>query len=289
MTISSKTNMKQQNENTALAVNEKAPKDMSVHELVNSNYLMSQVSKTLPGLFTPERFMRVCLTSFNRNPKLWDCSKESVAQVILSCAQMGLEPDGRHAHIIPYGNTAQLQLDYKGLVTLVRRSGEVSKLHADIVCEKDVFEENLGVILKHIPNRKENRGETILVYAMAELKDGSQQSVVMSVSEVEAIRKRSKSGTSGPWVTDWNEMAKKTAFKRLTKWLPLSYEAVEAIEQENQREFGQTVNIEAQPASTKTINDKLAKKSKKDKPQEVVQDAIPVDTEETPPQIDEGF
>jgi recombination protein RecT len=281
--------MKQQNENTALAVNEKAPKDMSVHELVNSNYLMSQVSKTLPGLFTPERFMRVCLTSFNRNPKLWDCSKESVAQVILSCAQMGLEPDGRHAHIIPYGNTAQLQLDYKGLVTLVRRSGEVSKLHADIVCEKDVFEENLGVILKHIPNRKENRGETILVYAMAELKDGSQQSVVMSVSEVEAIRKRSKSGTSGPWVTDWNEMAKKTAFKRLTKWLPLSYEAVEAIEQENQREFGQTVNIEAQPASTKTINDKLAKKSKKDKPQEVVQDAIPVDTEETPPQIDEGF
>jgi len=281
--------MKQQNENTALAVNEKAPKDMTVHELVNSNYLMSQVSKTLPGLFTPERFMRVCLTSFNRNPKLWDCSKESVAQVILSCAQMGLEPDGRHAHIIPYGNTAQLQLDYKGLVTLVRRSGEVSKLHADIVCEKDVFEENLGVILKHIPNRKENRGETILVYAMAELKDGSQQSVVMSVSEVEAIRKRSKSGTSGPWVTDWNEMAKKTAFKRLTKWLPLSYEAVEAIEQENQREFGQTVNIEAQPASTKTINDKLAKKSKKDKPQEVVQDAIPVDTEETPPQIDEGF
>jgi recombination protein RecT len=281
--------MEQQNKITALAVNEKAPKDMTVHELVNSNYLMSQVSKTLPGLFTPERFMRVCLTSFNRNPKLWDCSKESVAQVILSCAQMGLEPDGRHAHIIPYGNTAQLQLDYKGLVTLVRRSGEVSKLHADIVCEKDVFEENLGVILKHIPNRKEHRGETILVYAMAELKDGSQQSVVMSVSEVEAIRKRSKSGTSGPWVTDWNEMAKKTAFKRLTKWLPLSYEAVEVIEQENQREFGQTVNIEAQPASTKTINDKLAKKSKKDKPQEVVQDAIPVETEETPPQIDEGF
>jgi len=268
-----------QNKSTALAVNEKSPKDMTVHELVNSNYMMSQVSKTLPGFFTPERFMRVCLTSFNRSPKLWDCTKDSIAQVILQCAQMGLEPDGRHAHIIPYGNTAQLQLDYKGLVTLVRRSGEVSKLHADIVCEKDVFEENLGVILKHIPNRKEDRGSTILVYAMAELKDGSQQSVVMSVNEVDAIRKRSKSGSSGPWVTDWNEMAKKTAFKRLTKWLPLSYEAVEAIEQENQREFG--VTLDAQPASTKTLNEKLSRKAKKEKEIEVVksQEFTPVEEE----------
>jgi recombinational DNA repair protein RecT len=46
----------------------------------------------------------------------------------------------------------------------------------------------------------------------------------MSRAEVEGIRARSKAGAKGPWVTDWSEMAKKTIFRRLSKWLPLSAE-----------------------------------------------------------------
>ena len=56
----------------------------------------------------------------------------------------------------------------------------------------------------------------------------------MSVDEIEAIRRRSKAGNSGPWVTDWNEMAKKTVFRRLTKWLPLSPEFRDAVEADDE-------------------------------------------------------
>jgi recombination protein RecT len=54
----------------------------------------------------------------------------------------------------------------------------------------------------------------------------------MTKDEVDAIRKRSRSGSSGPWVTDYGEMAKKTSLRRLCKLLPLSPEVAEHIERD---------------------------------------------------------
>ena len=229
---------------------------MSPKQFIQSRYMLDQVAKTLPGIFTPERFMRVTLTAFNRNPKLLDCTKASIASVIFQSAQWGLEPDGRHAHIVSYRNKngeseAQLQLDYKGLIALVRRSGEVSSLHADVVCEADEFVYDLGEIQTHRIDFKRPRGNVYAVYATATLKDGSKQTAVMTLEEVQGIAARSKSvvaakkfGGTTPWDTDWNEMAKKTAFRRLSKWLPLSFEAADAVEHDIRREFGSGPAVE---------------------------------------------
>jgi hypothetical protein len=51
----------------------------------------------------------------------------------------------------------------------------------------------------------------------------------MTKAEVDAIRKRSRAGSSGPWVTDYAEMARKTVVRRLAKYLPLSVELADAI------------------------------------------------------------
>ncbi len=68
----------------------------------------------------------------------------------------------------------------------------------------------------------------------------------MSKDEVEAIRKRSRSGSSGPWVTDWNEMAKKTVFRRHSKWLPLSPDLRDAIEKDEDVDLkGGTIDVGA--------------------------------------------
>ncbi len=40
--------------------------------------------------------------------------------------------------------------------------------------------------------------------------------------EVDAIRARSRAGKSGPWVSDYEEMARKTVVRRLCKYLPMS-------------------------------------------------------------------
>lgn len=52
----------------------------------------------------------------------------------------------------------------------------------------------------------------------------------MTFDEIEAIRKRSKASSSGPWKTDWDEMAKKTVFRRASKWIQLSPHLDRALE-----------------------------------------------------------
>ena len=67
----------------------------------------------------------------------------------------------------------------------------------------------------------------------AELNDGAKVFEVMSIKEINAIRARSKSKTSGPWFTDFAEMCRKTVVRRGTKYLPKSIEMRQAMELED--------------------------------------------------------
>lgn len=67
------------------------------------------------------------------------------------------------------------------------------------------------------------------VYAVARLKDGGTQFEVMTRKQIELVRSLSKAGNNGPWVTHWEEMAKKTAIRRLFKYLPVSIEIQRAV------------------------------------------------------------
>jgi len=130
--------------------------------------------------------------------------------------------------LIPYGKEATLIIDYKGLVELIRRSGDVVSIRSETVCEKDEFEWTNGEV-KHSVNWREDRGKMQAVYAEAIMKSGEKQTATMTMAEVEAIRKRSRAGSSGPWVTDFPEMAKKTVVRRLSKMLPLSSEIMDHV------------------------------------------------------------
>jgi recombination protein RecT len=137
---------------------------------------------------------------------------------LLICSQAGLEPDGRLAHLIPFKDQVQVIFDYKGLVTLALRNG-ASSVFADKVCANDFFE--AGVIegrksLTHRPTWKEDRGEPYCYYAVCKRGDEIDWEV-MSRKEVDAIRGRSRAGSNGPWVTDYDEMAKKTVLRRMSK------------------------------------------------------------------------
>jgi recombination protein RecT len=214
----------------------------TLRDILASDKAKSQISAALPSHLTGDRFIRVGLTAMTRNPKLLECTTESFMKCIMDLAAVGIEPDGRRAHLIPFWNNklkateCQLILDYKGLAELVMRSGLVANIHADVVCENDVFRYNKGEVQEHEINFRKPRGEVYAVYAMIRFKDGTEKADAMNVEEIEAVRSRSKSGQSGPWVTDWNEMAKKTVFRRLSKWLTLSPEFRDAIEREDDHE-----------------------------------------------------
>ena len=230
-----------------LAAQEAKPK--TIRDLISSDRFKDQVALALPKHCTPDRFARVALTALNRTPKLAECTQQSLLQCLMDLSALGLEPDGRRAHLIPYGDKATLVIDYKGLVELAIRSGEISTIHADVVCENDVFAYNMGKIEKHEIDFKKSRGAMYAAYAHVVMKDGSIKDEVLSKDDVDAIRKRSRAANSGPWVTDYNEMAKKTAFRRCSKWLPLSAELREKIEKDDE-----PINITPDAARAEPIN-----------------------------------
>lgn len=233
----------------------------TIRDLVSGDAFKDQVAMALPRHLTPERFIRVALTALNRTPALMQCTQQSLFQCLLDLSALGLEPDGRRAHLIPFNNRKSgsvictLIVDYKGLAELVLRSGDVTYIHSDVVCENDEFSYNMGQIEKHAINFREPRGEVYAAYAIAKMKSGDTSTCVMSKEDVESIRKRSKAGSFGPWITDWNEMAKKTAFRRLSKWLPLSPEIREQIEADDKYQF----NADIAPASKTPLESAIAR------------------------------
>jgi recombination protein RecT len=225
------------------AIEKKPASTGTLKQILTGDAFKGAVAKALPKHLPPDRFLRIAQTAMTRTPKLNECDQASFLGALLTLSALGLEPDGRRAHLIPFNNRkrgcveCQLIIDWKGLAELAMRSGVISYLHADVVCEGDVFKYSAGELAEHIPwflrrddNRPEKPGEIYAVYALARFKDGSAKCDVMSIGEVDAIRARSRSADDGPWKTDFNEMAKKTAFRRLSKWLPLSSEFRDALD-----------------------------------------------------------
>ena len=216
---------------------EKVSKASEVRSLLSSDKIQTQIAKALPSICKPERFMRIAVTAVTKNPKLAECTQSSLMGCLLDLAQLGIEADGRRAHLIPYGQTCTLIIDYKGLVELVKRGGDVVTIHADKVCKNDDFVVDMGEIKKHQIDYSRDRGEAYAYYAYAKMKDGSLQTEVMTKAEVEKIRNASRGKSATPWTQHFDEMGKKTVFRRLAKWLPMLPEIAQKVEEVERMEF----------------------------------------------------
>jgi len=205
-------------------------KDDSIVSLLNSPSMKDQIARALPKHLSADRFARIALTAVRMNPQLAACNKESFLAALLTSSQLGLEPNVLgQSYLIPYGQECQFIIGYQGLLQLIRRSGQVSDIYAEIIYEHDDYEVEFGLERKlyHKPNFElADRGKPKYAYAVAILKDGGKSFVVLPWSEImkrKAVSKSSKSQYS-PWNTWTDEMAKKTAIKALAKYLPLSVE-----------------------------------------------------------------
>ena len=184
----------------------------------------TQFALALPEHVSAERFVRVVITAIRTSPQLTKADRESVLSAAMKCAQDGLLPDGREAALVVYGTTAQYLPMIAGILTKVRRSGDLKTIAAHVVYEKDAFNYTLGdeERIEHQPFLDGPRGKPIAVYAVAKTKDDGVYREVMSVAEVEQVRAVSRAKNNGPWVQWWGEMARKTVLRRLSKRLPMS-------------------------------------------------------------------
>ena len=243
-----------------------------------------QIALALPKHLTPDRLMRVALTAMSKNSRLLECSPTSLLGAVIQSAQLGLEPDGAlgEAYLIPFAKNfkddkgnwqrkmeCQFMPGYRGIAKLVRNSGEVISVSAKEVCENDLFEFEYGSNEKliHRPAMS-NRGAVIYLYAYARLKDGGFQFEIMSKEEVDLIKYQSfrknnpkdknlsnseiERKIDGVWKDYYTEMARKTVFKKLSKYLPMSVEAARVFEIEENRELGRNITSDILNIDTTT-------------------------------------
>lgn len=202
----------------------------------------------------PDRLIRVFLGIAARQPKIYECTRESIVNALSMCTSTGLEPGGvlKHADLIPRrnrknGNRLELNFQprYGGLAELARRSGEVARITAAPVyeweLERDLFAytyEPPAIRHDWCPDPPElNDSEIVGGYAVAELENGQRVQLWMSRKQVER-RRACSPGRDGNFWRDWYpEMVRKTLLRALFSGglVPMSTELALAMEHDPDR------------------------------------------------------
>jgi recombination protein RecT len=213
-------------------------------------HAMGKIKNVLPKHITPERMARIVTGELRTNAKLAEVARKnptSLVNAVLVASRCGLEIGGPNpqGHLVPHGNEIVFYPDYRGKLALMRRSGELASFSLEPVYANDEFEMSLGFDkeIKHKPFIKGDRGEFILVYFAATLTNGERVLVWMDKEKIEHVRKKSKMGNAGAWISDWEEMAKKTVIHRASKTMPMSVEYRIAEAAERAADEGKAVSL----------------------------------------------
>ena len=241
-------------------------------QYLGGDAMKKRLTGALPRHMTPDRMIRIALTAATRNPKLLQCGVESIGLALLQASQLGLEPNGRDAHLVPFRNNKANRMDcvlipdYKGLIQLAYRSGQVDNVSAKAVYSGDFFEYEFGTNerLKHIPSEEENPGELRYAWAMVRFKNGGSKFIVLNKRDVMRRKKVSKStGQDSPWNTSPETMWAKSAVKELSKWMPQTSELDtfhKAVAQDDAVEFAGVIDVESVSVERPTAASALARK-----------------------------
>ena len=229
-----------------------------------SDKATSELTKLLP----PEkaaRFVQTGLRALSKNPDLLKATQKSLINAFYDAAVLDLEPVLGSVYFVKYGDEATMLIGYRGLVELSKRGDpNIEDIYGQVVYEGDEFDYQEGddPRLIHKPNLdREVSDPTKIkhVYGIAFRLGGRRPIfVVMTKADVDGIRARSRAKNNGPWFTDYPAMAMKTAVRNLcSRRLSLSAAIKEALERDDDREYG-LVNVQAAPtARTSSLRESI--------------------------------
>jgi recombination protein RecT len=245
-----------------------SPKQSAIATL-NSQF-SNYEKKVLPdllekhGISVPQ-FIQVVMSEIKKNEKLLQAFMENPSSMfasILAGAEIGLIPSDMigEFYLIPrnlkqadgkYKMSVTPLIGYKGLVNIILRGGEVSRVHTEVVYEGDVFEPIYGLEpnIIHKPNFDVPRTSDKIkyAYAVAKMKSGEYQFCVMTRAEIEGVRNMSKNSNDLYFndkmgINRW--MERKCALIQLSKMLPKDYYSKKAIGMDSMLESGALLTLD---------------------------------------------
>jgi recombination protein RecT len=234
------------------------------------NQLSSYEKHILPDLLqkhgiSPAQFTQVVLSEIKKNDKLLQAfiiNPSSMFASILAGAEIGLIPSDMlgEFYLIPrnmkqpdgkYKSTVCPLIGYKGLLSILLRSGDITRLHTEVVYEGDLFEPTYGLEpnILHKPNFDVPRTANNIkyAYAVAKSKSGEYQFAVMTRAEIETVRAMSKYENDLYFndkmgINRW--MERKVVLTQLAKMLPKDYYSKKAISMDGALQGGALLTLD---------------------------------------------
>ena len=185
--------------------------------------------EVLPRHMSVNRLTRTAAYVAATNPDLLNCTEVSFLNACMKAAQLGLEPTGEYGggHFVRFGDQCTFVPDYRGVLDVVRRTGKVDSVRAYVIHENDDYEVDYmaNPPVQHRPMLVNDPGKPIAYYAIATLNGSTVPAFeIMRRDEVDAHRRKLRSGNSDAWASHFDRMALKTVLLRLCNLLPRSVE-----------------------------------------------------------------
>ena len=225
-------------------------------------------------------------------------TRRSIILAVLEAASIGINPNGvRNAstwvvrnrnigdkHNPNYIKELTIQWGYGDIVKLMMRSGEIIRIHPEVVFKGEEFEilggtENKIVhkINMDIRNGPEEEREIVAAYCLIYKRDGTIAWTFIDQNDIKYAMKMSfGGGRTGPWATRKRQMAQKSSVIQVSKWELLDPYASAAIvssmehdgyEFENQGQAPQSRRLEKKAQSQQEMDELIARMNKPSTPE----------------------
>lgn len=169
----------------------------------------------------------------------------SVQNALRNASAIGisLNPANKHAYLVPRSGAICLDISYMGLMHLAQSTGSIEWGQAKLVYQADTYvNQGIDKAPLHQYPAFGARGELVGAYCTVKTSTGAYLTEEMSIDQIHDVRSRSeaykgktdqygnKKPPSGPWVTDYEEMCRKTVVKRAAKYWPKVDRLNQAVE-----------------------------------------------------------
>lgn len=234
-------------------MNQLQTREQDARALVGSK--MSQISTIVGNDKAKASVFASAIANMANDYGLRNCSVESIVNTAMQIVQIGLNPNKLfgQAYVVPFklkngGETAQLQIGYKGLISLGMKNGWKFRAVAVYDCDDFSLEFNgLDDKIHFAPNydeRSDDDGDWVfshLVGVIVYAKDSSDNvfSEFVSKKKLEKLRLKSQNQSKKDkleyiWL-DWaEEMYKAKALKYVASRLPINDRLAEAVSVEDE-------------------------------------------------------
>lgn len=212
----------------------------------------------------------------NNSAALSKCEPLSVisAAVVSASLDLPLDPNLGFAAVVPFGEKAQFQIMYKGLIQLAQRSGQYKTIGVTEIYEGELKNQNRLTGEYEFDFSAKVSDKVIGYAAYFKLLNGFEKTIYWPIEQVDKHGKRFsqtyKKGF-GLWKDDFDNMAKKTVLKHLlSRWGILSIEMQKAVK------FDQSVVKDPETEDIEYVDNETGEVFEKPEAKTVVSSELPL-------------